>query len=72
MPTSREVVLKSISRAIKKGDTILLSGYEPLPPQTADEMLADAAINEVLRAVKEGRRSAFSGVSDDDAAPPGK
>ena len=63
MANIREVVIRKLSDAIQQGKPIKLSSYNPEPPITLDERLMDAIIRDTLKAIREKRIPAFSGIS---------
>jgi len=65
MVNIREVIIRSLSRAIKNGEPVALSSYNPLPPANADEALADTVIGDTLKALQSGQTPRFSGTSSD-------
>lgn len=62
MKNIREATICVLSQAIKNGEPIRLRSYEPPPPVSPQERLMDAVIQDTLKATKEGRIPAFSGI----------
>ena len=63
MVNTREAIIRRLSDSIHKGTNIALHEYCPEPATTMDDVLIDATINSVLRALKRGEIPAFSGIS---------